>query len=203
VFVTKDIVVLVVNTVSVASAVCSVAIFIVLVIVYSDLGLCPKGNDPLTPTNQYRSITLKIGGPATGFFLLSYNGDSISIPATGSLFSATACEEAFESLQGIGTVTCTRGTVNSYLLDYAWVTEYTVVFYKFPLAGFASENNLFYGDGSLPLSALACDVRTAAGDNDYVHCSLADYKSSQFFANKTMPGIRKLNIFIGIFILDS
>lgn len=62
---------------------------------------CPKGDDPLTTGQSYRTVYLSTNataGSLTGSFTVTFDGESFSLP-----FNATSsqCEEAWETLDNV------------------------------------------------------------------------------------------------------
>lgn len=133
----------------------------------------------MTLTDDYRSITLTIGAATAvsgDFYLFSFNGDSFSLPIQGGLWSETECKAAFESLDTISNVDCTRATVDAGTVNGVPTTDYTIVFRKFPtLMRSSSSINLYdsSNDGTVPFSALACDTGPVDSSQDPV-CVLTD-----------------------------
>ncbi len=156
------------------------------------IGTCPKGNDPMTTTDQYRTIVLSLGAgnvQSGDFYVFSFNGDSFSLPSTGSLWSAAECKAAFESLDGITTVDCTRATVDTADAPTGVpTTDYTIVFRKFPTLARSDSKNIYNNDGTVPLSSLACDTGPVPSSRR-PYCVLSDYPLPGYpLANKTLPG---------------
>lgn len=85
-----------------------------------------------------------------------------------SQFTADDCKAAFESLQGVQTVLCSRAPV----VD--GVTTYTITFLEFP--DLPMQNNVFFHDGNPPLAYFACDKSGVTGSG--VGCSVVDVQGS-------------------------
>jgi hypothetical protein len=94
-------------------------------------------------------------------------GPSSSLLASRPLpqFSAAACKAAFEALHGIKLARCSQAGVSTY-----GTTTYTVELVEFP--DYPWMNNVWYHDGSPPLSYFSCDVSGVTGDN--VTCTISD-----------------------------
>ena len=119
-----------------------------------DMRMCPKGDDPLTPFTDYRTIeitTSSTAGLIAGFIKFRFEGEQISIDANANNFDATACKNALESLRNIDTVVCSRGTVDSNQ-GATWTLQLTV-FPQFP-----HESNLYGHEGNPPISSFSCDT---------------------------------------------
>lgn len=143
-------------------------------------GLCPKGDDPLTPFTDYRTIILTTTasyGSLGGFFTLTFNGESVSFPAFASLWSVADCEKSLQSLRNVGTVKCTRSSVNSH-----GGAAYGVQFLTFPVNPF--ENNVFTNDGNPSNSAFSCSTHGITGAIAPL-CTITDV------AINTLPGLTK------------
>jgi hypothetical protein len=136
---------------------------------YLTTGMCPKGDDPLTPSEDYRTIRISIAttaGALGGSFKFTFNGLSFSFPAS---WTKSACELAFSSLQNVDIVTCSitadpnanGRTNNNYI---------TVNFLSFPANPY--ENNIVSNNGNPPLTAFGCDVSSATGTGP--SCTITD-----------------------------
>lgn len=150
---------------------------------------CPKGNDPMTLSDKYRTIILTIGAGSVedgDFYLFSFNGDSFSLPTRGQLWTEAQCKAAFESMDSVSYVDCSKGIVDGAGVSPSGVqtTEYTVTFRKFPALPRSDSKSIFVNDGTVPLSSLSCDTGpTPATRTPY--CAISDSLGST--ANK-LPG---------------
>eukprot|EP00937_MAST-01D_sp_MAST-1D-sp2_P003849 g3849.t1 len=139
--------------------------------------MCPKGDDPLTTGQVNRAITITTSvasGSLTGTVKVTFNGLSTSFNADPSVTDAAACKAAFEALDNVKTVTCTKGsTANGG-------APYTVSFTEWPVT--PSENNLHSHDGNPPLQAFTCDISSMTGTTpacvvtDAVNANVIEYE---------------------------
>ena len=83
-------------------------------------------------------------------------------------FTAAACETAFQSLDGISTVVCSR------TIEANGTTIYSVEIEAFPDTPI--QNNVFSHDGSPGLGYFACDYSGVTGTN--VSCSVTLARST-------------------------
>ena len=118
------------------------------------IGMCPKGDDPLTTYTDFRSIIIRVGtqsaGITGGTFKFTFHDESISIPGTG--WTEEQCKATFESLPNVDTVRC---SVEFSISQHGGFTT-VVAFEKFPVN--PHQNNIYNHDGDPPLSAFACDT---------------------------------------------
>jgi hypothetical protein len=124
-----------------------------------DMRLCPKGDDPLTPFTDYRTIEIETSalyGTLDGSFSFTFNGESFSFPAAESEMSVEACEAKFESLNNVQTAKCAKGIANA-----AGGNKFTVQLRSFPVMPY--ENNVFTHDGNPPLSSFHCGLSAVTG----------------------------------------
>jgi len=133
-----------------------------------EMRMCPKGDDPLTPFSNYRTIvialsaTSKIGGTIQ-FWI---NGQAVQFPAYYSSWSEKACETLFSQMPNVAEVKCTRQkTVDSY-----GNVQWTIAFTKFPMVPY--ENSVWTHNGSLPSSQMYCRTTWMTGTN--AACKITD-----------------------------
>jgi EGF-like domain len=164
--------------------------------------MCPKGDDPLTESVDFRTIqisTSTTSGSLTGELKFIFNGQSFSFPAA---WTKSACEQAFEELTNIETVTCQ--VVQSALNPgYENNLDITVNFVKFPNNPY--ENNIIYNNGNPDLSSFGCDSTAAVGSGkqcvitdisgisfpEYSYCSnrgICDFKSGNCICYESFYG---------------
>lgn len=132
------------------------------------IGLCPKGDDPLTPYSDFRSIIITVyqypSSPISGSYKFTFNGQSIPLPTY--VWDAQTCEALFATLPNVGSVSCgitKNGRDGGYTL--------TVQFLSFPVIPY--ENNIYTNDGNPPLSAFSCDA-TAVVTFGEASCQVSD-----------------------------
>jgi hypothetical protein len=132
---------------------------------FCELRMCPKGDDPLTTGQQYRTIRIVTnmtddsymsGAILTGHYTLTFDGEQMQFSANASKTSAAVMERAFESLPNVLDAFVTRGPVS-------WLggAAYTVQLRKFP--ELPHQNNIHSHSGNPPLSSFTCDVSRALG----------------------------------------
>jgi len=143
--------------------------------------LCPKGDDPITPHNAYRTITVDIRAQQweplaylSGQLLLQFNGESVQFSPDPAVATASYCKTQFQSLRNVKEVDC------SLVAHSAVHSTYAVKFKSFPLMPY--ENNLYTHRGNPALSSFACGV--ALLNSTAVACTLADVAAS----NNLYPG---------------
>lgn len=106
--------------------------------------MCPKGDDPLTTSVDFRTIQItqtSSTGSLSGELKFSFNGESFSFPAIG--WTDSLCKAAFEELRNVDSVKCkilqhVNGRTNNF--------DITVNFLSFPAPPY--ENNVFVNDGN-------------------------------------------------------
>jgi hypothetical protein len=140
------------------------------------VGMCPKGDDPITSFTDYRSIIIRVNQyyirPSSGSYKFSFNGQSISLPI--SQWSDQQCQEAFQKLPNVLTVKCgvnRNGRYGGYSM--------LIQFIAFPVIPF--ENNIYTHNGNPPISSFFCDS-TAITSSGAVSCTITDV------ATNTLPG---------------
>ena len=129
--------------------------------------MCPKGDDPLTPFVDYRTILISTStssGSLTGVLKFFFNGEYFRFPAA---WTASQCEAAFEELPNIETVTC---TVSANANGQTNNNDITVMIREFPM--YPHENNIYSHDGDPKLNAFGCDTTEAIGAD--VACTITD-----------------------------
>lgn len=129
-----------------------------------EITMCPKGDDPLTPKTGYKVYTITTSttsGTLRGNFLLHFNKYSVSIPARASLWSASACVTALQSIPVLGTVLCTQSAINA-----GGGATYTVTIKSYPL--YPKDNNIFPLDGTVNTGVWGCDVSMASRNSECV-----------------------------------
>jgi hypothetical protein len=131
--------------------------------------MCPKGDDPLTLHQGYRTIQITTSvesGTLDGYFAFSFNDQEFSFPALSNLWSSEECKTAFQGLPNLKMVTCTQGTRLS-----GGATTYMVQFLNFPTMPY--ENNVFTNDGNPPLSKFKCSTAGVTSGSG-VACTISD-----------------------------
>ena len=86
-----------------------------------NIGLCPKGDDPMTPFTGYRTITISIASnrdlssQVSGEFVFGFNGESFKFSPGQSMFNSSDCKARFESLRNIEKVNCSVGSDSNFV----------------------------------------------------------------------------------------
>lgn len=135
--------------------------------------MCPKGDDPLTLSQNYRTIRMSTNatsGDLNGTFTLRFHGETFSFSANASQYTAADCKTSFESLNNIESVSCTRGEVST-----TFGAEYTVEILAWP--SYPYQNNVFNHEGNPPISHFSCDTSDVTGAVN-VSCSIEDVVSA-------------------------
>jgi len=142
-----------------------------------EMRMCPKGDDPLTPFSNYRTIVISLSATSRigGNIQFWINGQNIMFPAHYASWSVALCQAAFAKFPNIEEVKCTRTqTITSSYGNVQW----TVAFTKFPTVPF--ENNVYSNNGSLPISEMYC--RTTYMTGTAATCTITDVTVA------TLPG---------------
>ena len=143
------------------------------------LRICPKGDDPLTPVGQYRSVVISTGatsGLLAGYFNFKFLGESIRFPANSSAWQAEKCVTDLQSLANVEKVSCVRDAANPDTLG----ANYTITFVSYPVLPY--ENNIFSHSGSASLNQMSCDVSEMTNTGAVnPHCSIFDVANSGIY----------------------
>lgn len=138
--------------------------------------MCPKGDDPLTPFTDYRSITITVAqysrAPTSGSYKFSFFGQPLSLPTYQ--WSEKECEVAFQQLPNVGVVKCVV-TKNGRYGGYSILLQ----FLSYPVVPY--ENNVYENDGNPPITGFYCDS-SGVITSGAVSCKVADV------AFHTLPG---------------
>lgn len=185
----------------------------IYIYLYSIIGICPKGDDPLTPFVTYPSISIRttyrlqksIDVPnltkkysSNGYFRITFQNESLFVPIyqyQGSVdtseiqlpINGSKCNSLFESnwKNVIKQVNCVP-TLNSDGVTYV------ITFLSFP--AYSHENNIYYisPDGRLDISQFFCEPFMVTGLSNGVgivdnkaSCTVIDTTPS----NMAIPGI--------------
>ena len=147
------------------------------------LGLCPKGDDQLTPSTGYRTITITLHTEQkwtkiSGNFLFQFNGESFLFPGGATAFNAIACKNAFENLHNIAEVDCSLSGIDDYRVTY------TVKLKKFPVIPY--ETNIFTHNGNPSLSSFSCntDLINKVNPTDHLTCSINEINTEKIYPGK-------------------
>jgi hypothetical protein len=131
--------------------------------------MCPKGDDPFTEDQDYRTITIAtsaLSGTLEGQFQLSFYGQSFYFDANANNFDESSCETSFNGLANVKEVSCSRTSPTG---DQGAI--YTVQFVSFPLQPY--ENNIYSHEGNPQLINFECDTSLVTSGTD-PSCLLED-----------------------------
>ena len=130
--------------------------------------MCPKGDDPLTPFTDYRSIIITVSQfyarPTSGGYTFTFNDQSVALPI--DQVSDQECQTIFEAMPNIESVKCAvskNGRYGGYVI--------LLQFLSFPSRPY--ENNLNYHEGNPTLGSFSCDTYGVT-TNGVVTCSIED-----------------------------
>lgn len=132
--------------------------------------LCPKGDDPLTQGQNYRTVSITTGsskGSLDGILVLSFNGEEFEIDADANKVDGNFMAQKFSSLRNVEQVDVTRSEV-----DENSGATYTVTFLKFPTI--PHENNIHSNNGNPALSSFSCNTTLVKGE---VYSPICEFKS--------------------------
>jgi len=130
--------------------------------------MCPKGDDPMTINQNYRTIMLtvtKTSGSFSGSLGFEFQGTTSYLPLTSP--TAQNCAAALEASPQIGSVGC------AVTYPSALTIQFTITFYSWPTN--AKSNNLHYHDGNPLLREFLCDISRATSD---ISCAWGDVVSN-------------------------
>ena len=127
--------------------------------------MCPKGDDPLTIGQNYRTVNITTSSNTTldpinahtrlnGTFALTFEGHTFTFNADANQFSEQECEAQWEGLDNVYDVRCTRSEIG---VDNS--ATYMIEFVDWP--SWPIQNNIFNHFGNPPLGAFTCDVSNA------------------------------------------
>jgi len=139
------------------------------------LRYCPKGDDPKTENDGYRTIRMNTTSGSSsetlgGKFQLTFDGMSFDFSAAAENFTAADCKSAWESLDNVESVTCKRSQVQD---DRG--SSYIVQFNGWPVLPF--QNNYDTHDGNPSISQFACSAADATPSGS-ASCQMFDVVSS-------------------------
>ena len=122
------------------------------------LKMCPKGDDPLTINQEYRSIRVHVRTKNARYELggslgLRFQGETVFFPLEYMLTTYTFCNEMFAFKGKFGHVACLQAT-----RTYQYFT-FDLNFYSWPV--YPRENNLYSHDGNPNRFEFSCDATYA------------------------------------------
>lgn len=129
--------------------------------------LCPKGDDPFTPSNARRGIQL------TTYITENYYDDYFRFTFMDNSFlfqpyhwTSESCQAALDSLPNFGLTNCTVIRVNEE------VNNIYIYFLSWPVLPY--ENNIFTHNGNPSLQSFGCDTFLAGTSTEGVDCLIQD-----------------------------
>lgn len=128
---------------------------------------CPKGDDPLTINQNYRSISLtvyKTSGYFSGSLGFQFQGSTTYLSLTEP--TAKNCKAALESSVQFAMVGCTVTQPSALSI------QYTITFYSWPHN--VKSNNFHYHDGNPQLHEFLCDTSLTTSD---ISCLFGDVQN--------------------------
>ena len=133
------------------------------------LAMCPKGDDPLTINQNFRSILMRVQSTGSydleGQMGLSFMGETVMLTLSNTYSSQCTEELAFHG--NFGHLSCT--VVQLDRLTF----EFTLVFYSWPT--YPKTNNLFSHDGNPSKFDFYCDMTHVSG---FTTCAFTDIEAS-------------------------
>lgn len=129
--------------------------------------MCPKGDDPVTVSQTYRSIKITTSaatGSLSGTVSINFLGYTTSFDADPSVTDGTACATAINNLDNVLSATCIQGATAS------GGAPYTIVFTAWPT--FPMEDNIHSHTGNPDLTDFSCDISSMSGDTPA--CAITD-----------------------------
>ena len=138
-----------------------------------NMKMCPKGDDPFTSSNGYRTLQIRTQSSISpsslsGYYRFFFNGYSFLFAADLNELSPSDCKAAFEGMLTLGSVSCENIAVTSGGMNV------TVKFLSFPTI--PVENNVYTNDGTASSGFYFCDTSLVTGGE--VTCEVTDVTSS-------------------------
>lgn len=124
--------------------------------------MCPKGDDPMTESQNSRSIQLSVSAPTplSGILALNFQDEPSFINLNSR--SALQCELAMEANPKFEDVLCEYTEFDSNSVFY------NITILEWPV--YPAENNIYYHNGNPGDSEFLCDTTFTAGD---IECRVA------------------------------
>jgi hypothetical protein len=134
--------------------------------------MCPKGDDPLTDSQNQRRISLIVTGPShfEGSLGFSFQAEKTMLPITDTISDSTI-QNLLENSKKIGSVSCIHQVTHA-----GTTTTHTIIltFLSWPI-GRPPQNNFYRHNGNPPISDFTCD--TSLMDTS-VSCSFSDIQTT-------------------------
>lgn len=146
--------------------------------------LCPKGDDPLSKDQGYRTIRLITGavkGTLSGALEFTFNGESVALPANAAALDAASCGPLISSLANIGEAKCERGPLNEY-----FGAAYDISITAWPTIPW--ENNIYTHNGNPPLSSFGCDTSGVGEEAWAPYCNIENVVAYDVIENIECSG---------------
>jgi hypothetical protein len=128
--------------------------------------MCPKGDDPLTINQNYRSIHMRVRSTGSrnlvGQLGLTFMGKTVMITVGDS--SASQCTQELAFHGNFGNVLCSVTQIDR--LQF----EFTITFYSWPT--YPKTTNLYSHDGNPSKFDFFCDVSQVTGPTTCVFTDL-------------------------------
>ena len=131
--------------------------------------MCPKGDDPLTKTEDFRTISITTSateGTLDGYFTFRFNNYYFDFPGHGSNWTKYDCRDLFQSMANVDIASCTMGEVGN---DGSITVM--VELREFPLR--PVENNIYFHEGNPGISQFQCETAFVEGASG-VRCAISD-----------------------------
>ena len=129
--------------------------------------MCPKGDDPLTPHSNYKTIQLRVTGP-TGFSgKLGIRFQGVTSYISISIASNEVCKTQLETSKKFREISCTYSMITHSRTN---VHTFVISFLSWPVT--PQENNIHSHNGNPSPEEFSCD--TSGLDSSLVTCSFTD-----------------------------
>jgi hypothetical protein len=125
--------------------------------------MCPKGDDPLTINQNFRSIQwdVYVGQVFRGKVGLEFQGTKVYLPFEG--ISSEYCSDLLSFSGKFGLVGC------KFISNVGYHMTFELTFYNWPI--YPKDNNLFINNGNPSIYEFFCDITYA---NPSTKCTFSD-----------------------------
>ena len=139
------------------------------------IAICPKGDNPETDLQNYRSIMLTVTGPLNfeGLLGFSFQGETTFLNISSSI-SASTVKTLLENSNKFKTIKCSHSSTNVGITSHMFI----ITFIAWPTL--PQENNLYSHQGNPPLIDFTCDTSFM---NPSVSCKFSDLQVSNLRGN--------------------
>ena len=155
--------------------------------------MCPKGDDPLTINQNYRTFQLTVktsDNSFTGSLTLKFEGGTASFSLANP--SSTDCRLGLENSGLFGYINCQYSYITSYSMLF------TITIYSWPI--YPQQNNLHSHDGNPLISEFYCDVTSTSSK---VSCEFYDVINSNLIEYDYCSNRGNCNFITGLCSCDS